>query len=109
MASSSALANCSPLLKDPQADLLPPLGEIQQVSKAPPPSQCPGKCTSYYTEKYYKAYRDDSQEQTGYLLQLIGVSGQPGLFTEEIIKTMAANCERPIVMPLSNLFNNIKE
>ena len=33
MASSSALANCSPLLKDPQADLLPPLGEIQQVSK----------------------------------------------------------------------------
>ncbi|WP_335952005.1 NAD-dependent malic enzyme [Acinetobacter beijerinckii] len=33
---------------------------------------------------------------------LIGVSGQPGLFTEEIIKTMAAHCERPIVMPLSN-------
>ncbi len=33
MASSSALADCSPLLKDPQADLLPPLGEIQQVSK----------------------------------------------------------------------------
>jgi malate dehydrogenase (oxaloacetate-decarboxylating) len=24
---------------------------------------------------------------------LIGVSGQPGLFTEEIIKTMAENCE----------------
>ncbi|GAB00199.1 MULTISPECIES: NAD-dependent malic enzyme [Acinetobacter] len=33
---------------------------------------------------------------------LIGVSGQPGLFTEEIIKTMAQHCERPIVMPLSN-------
>lgn len=33
---------------------------------------------------------------------LIGVSGQPGLFTEEIIKTMHANCSRPIVMPLSN-------
>jgi malate dehydrogenase (oxaloacetate-decarboxylating) len=33
---------------------------------------------------------------------LIGVSGQPGLFTEEIIRTMAAHCERPIVMPLSN-------
>jgi malate dehydrogenase (oxaloacetate-decarboxylating) len=32
---------------------------------------------------------------------LIGVSGQPGLFTEEIIRTMAA-IERPIVMPLSN-------
>ena len=33
---------------------------------------------------------------------LIGVSGQAGLFTEEIIKTLAANCERPIVLPLSN-------
>lgn len=33
---------------------------------------------------------------------LIGVSGQSGLFTEEIIKTLAANCERPIVLPLSN-------
>lgn len=33
---------------------------------------------------------------------LIGVSGQPGLFTEEIIKTMHAHCECPIVMPLSN-------
>lgn len=33
---------------------------------------------------------------------LIGVSGQPGLFTEEIIKTMHAHCELPIVMPLSN-------
>ncbi|WP_179990594.1 NAD-dependent malic enzyme [Acinetobacter sp. YH1901141] len=33
---------------------------------------------------------------------VIGVSGQPGLFTEEVIKTLAANCERPIVLPLSN-------
>ena len=33
---------------------------------------------------------------------LIGVSGQPGLFTEEIIRTLAANCEYPIVLPLSN-------
>ena len=33
---------------------------------------------------------------------LIGVSGQPGLFTEEIIKTMAAHCVNPIVLPLSN-------
>lgn len=33
---------------------------------------------------------------------LIGVSGQPGLFTEEIIKTMHLHCARPIIMPLSN-------
>lgn len=33
---------------------------------------------------------------------LIGVSAQPGLFTEEIIRTMHQHCARPIVMPLSN-------
>src|SRR5476651_2541991 len=33
---------------------------------------------------------------------LIGVSGQPGLFTEEIIRAMHNHCPRPIVMPLSN-------
>jgi malate dehydrogenase (oxaloacetate-decarboxylating) len=33
---------------------------------------------------------------------LIGVSGQTGLFTEEIIREMHKYCARPIVMPLSN-------
>jgi malate dehydrogenase (oxaloacetate-decarboxylating) len=33
---------------------------------------------------------------------LIGVSGQPGLFTEEVIRSMHAACPNPIVMPLSN-------
>ncbi|PVZ87127.1 NAD-dependent malic enzyme [Serratia sp. S1B] len=33
---------------------------------------------------------------------LIGVSGQPGLFTAEIIREMHQHCPRPIVMPLSN-------
>ncbi|WP_153914211.1 NAD-dependent malic enzyme [Shewanella sp. TC10] len=33
---------------------------------------------------------------------LIGVSGAPGLFTEEIIRAMHSHCERPIVFPLSN-------
>ena len=33
---------------------------------------------------------------------LIGVSGQPGLFTEEIIREMYRHCPRPIIMPLSN-------
>lgn len=33
---------------------------------------------------------------------LIGVSGQPGLFSEAIIKEMFSHCPRPIIMPLSN-------
>ncbi|QBF82053.1 NAD-dependent malic enzyme [Shewanella maritima] len=33
---------------------------------------------------------------------LIGVSGAPGLFTEEIIRAMHSHCPRPIVFPLSN-------
>ncbi|MES0885234.1 NAD-dependent malic enzyme [Roseibium sp. SCP14] len=33
---------------------------------------------------------------------LIGVSGQPGLFSEPVIRAMAANSQHPIVLPLSN-------
>ena len=33
---------------------------------------------------------------------LIGVSGAPGLFSEEIIRAMHKHCKRPIVFPLSN-------
>ena len=33
---------------------------------------------------------------------LIGVSGQPGLFTEEIVREMHHHCHHPIIMPLSN-------
>ncbi len=33
---------------------------------------------------------------------LIGVSGQPGLFTEAVIKTMVQGCAQPIIFPLSN-------
>ncbi|WP_275288988.1 NAD-dependent malic enzyme [Halomonas elongata] len=33
---------------------------------------------------------------------LLGVCGQQGLFTEEVIRTMHAGCASPLVMPLSN-------
>ncbi|MCC4796932.1 NAD-dependent malic enzyme [Enterovibrio norvegicus] len=33
---------------------------------------------------------------------LIGVSGAPGLFSEDVIKAMHEHCARPIVFPLSN-------
>lgn len=39
---------------------------------------------------------------------LIGVSGQPGLMTEEIIKIMSAHCDNPIILPLSNPTSQIE-
>lgn len=33
---------------------------------------------------------------------LLGVSGQPGTFTQELIKEMARHTDRPIIFPLSN-------
>lgn len=39
---------------------------------------------------------------------LIGVSGQAGLMTEDIIKTMYANCKKPLVLPLSNPTSHVE-
>lgn len=33
---------------------------------------------------------------------LIGVSGQPGLFTEQVVRAMKQHCDLPIIFPLSN-------
>ncbi|CAM3999990.1 NAD-dependent malic enzyme [Psychrobacter arenosus] len=38
----------------------------------------------------------------GKVTVLFGVSGQKGLFTQEVIETLCANTEHPIVLPLSN-------
>ena len=37
---------------------------------------------------------------------LLGLSGAPGLFTESLVKDMAANNDRPIIFPLSNPTTN---
>lgn len=39
---------------------------------------------------------------------LIGVSGQPGLFSEDAIRTMTNHCPRPIIFPLSNPIKQIE-
>ena len=39
---------------------------------------------------------------------IIGVSGQPGLFTQEIIEQMSLNHEQPIIFPLSNPISQVE-
>lgn len=39
---------------------------------------------------------------------LIGVSGKPGLFTEEVVRQMHRRCPRPIILPLSNPSQNVE-
>jgi malate dehydrogenase (oxaloacetate-decarboxylating) len=39
---------------------------------------------------------------------LFGVSGQRGLFTEQVIREMHAHCARPLVLPLSNPTSKIE-
>ncbi len=39
---------------------------------------------------------------------LIGVSGQAGLFNEQVIKTMKSTCDLPIILPLSNPIKQIE-
>ena len=39
---------------------------------------------------------------------IVGVSGQPGLFTQSIIEKMAENHSRPIIFPLSNPISQVE-
>ncbi len=62
-----------------------------------------------FQQRYLRA--SDEVPESGSLLDvvravrpqvLIGVSGQPGLFTREVVEAMADGVERPVIMPLSN-------
>lgn len=35
-------------------------------------------------------------------MSLVGASGQPGAFTEELVRSMHESCPRPVILPLSN-------
>jgi malate dehydrogenase (oxaloacetate-decarboxylating) len=59
-----------------------------------------------------EATQDWTSESTGFSLHdvvreakptvLIGVSGAPGVFNEQVIREMHLHCKRPIIFPLSN-------
>ncbi|GMG85757.1 NAD-dependent malic enzyme [Biformimicrobium ophioploci] len=56
-------------------------------------------------ERWQPGARDISLEQVMDGVKptiMIGVSGQPGLFTEALVSRMAQYCEQPIIFPLSN-------
>ncbi len=46
--------------------------------------------------------------QQGRPTVLIGVSGQPGLFTEEVVRAMTENADTPIIFPLSNPVSRVE-
>jgi malate dehydrogenase (oxaloacetate-decarboxylating) len=55
-----------------------------------------------------RGFADPEQRDLGHVVKkfaatvLIGTSGQPGTFTEEVVRRMAKNTDRPIIMPFSN-------
>lgn len=81
-------------------------GMLEQEMPNLLPFQKPlAQLASLRTEWQIEAYREISLLdviQHTHPDVLIGVTGVPGLFNQEIIEAMAKGCERPVVMPLSN-------
>lgn len=68
----------------------------------------PYKKTFLWSNELLEKYDIQDRSDLLHLIQqfkptvLIGTSGQPGLFTKEMVQAMQTYCERPVVMPFSN-------
>lgn len=84
---------------DRQGLLLDTMNDLLPFQK--PFAQDKNKVASWNSENPYEISLSDVVKNVRPTL-LIGVSGQAGAFTEEIVREMAAHVERPVIFPLSN-------
>lgn len=84
---------------DRQGLLLDTMNDLLPFQK--PFAQDKNKVASWNCENPYEISLSDVVKNVRPTL-LIGVSGQAGAFTEEIVREMAAHVERPVIFPLSN-------
>jgi len=84
---------------DRQGLLLDTMNDLLPFQK--PFAQDKNKVASWNCENPYEISLSDVVKNVRPTL-LIGVSGQAGAFTEEIVREMATHVERPVIFPLSN-------
>ena len=63
-------------------------------------AQDPARITGWETERTEPGLLETIQNSQATVL--VGLSGQGASFTEPVVRAMLANCERPVIFPLSN-------